>query len=355
MIDQNYKEILHNIVIPSGLSYEEQFKRYQPLVDFLQTETPPSLYRFRRCNENSISAFDQDQIWFTTGSEMNDTFDALLFIDKHKIQASLDCFFDTFKNAGIPDGILNLLPHDLIPAVQTRLDEIQATDLNTFKEQIYRVFTNCIRTDLPQIQRIVQSVIKFACFSESIDSAAMWGYYADSGKGFALAYDFRNQSYTNCSCCEKKATCLTVKICSLFRMIYEDVPFDATEYGTWLLQTKIARNILASNQLLDGSSTFQKIIPCPDEFMYTKALLHKATSWSHEREWRLTYSCENQVDEQSKYAWARKLPSALYLGPYISPINEKILRHIAVEKNMPIYKMGMNKDEFSYRLVPQQI
>ncbi len=47
MEDQKYKEIIEGIVIPSGLSDEEQSKRYQPLADFLQANTPPMLYRFR--------------------------------------------------------------------------------------------------------------------------------------------------------------------------------------------------------------------------------------------------------------------------------------------------------------------
>ena len=50
MKTQNYEEIVQGIVIPSGLSNEEQSKRYQPLINFLQTETPPLLYRFRRCD-----------------------------------------------------------------------------------------------------------------------------------------------------------------------------------------------------------------------------------------------------------------------------------------------------------------
>ncbi len=33
---------------------------------------------------------------------------------------------------------------------------------------------------------------KFACFSEDINPTAMWGYYADSGCGLALACDFRS-------------------------------------------------------------------------------------------------------------------------------------------------------------------
>lgn len=360
MTVHDYKEMIHSIVIPSGLSHEEQSKQYQPLTNFLQSETPSALYRFRHCNEHSISAFDQDQIWFSPGSEMNDVFDALLFIDKNIIQSDLNCFFGDFENKlrllATSEGTLDkLLPHNLIAFAKVRLNELYTTNIDEFKQHFYNLLANSIHTDLPQIEHIIQSTIRFACFSESIDSAAMWGYYADAGKGFALAYDFRNQNYTDCSYCKKKAFCQSAKICSLFRVIYEDTPFDATEYGIWLLQNKIARGILSNIQFPNLSTILQQVLPCPDEFMYTKALLHKATSWSHEKEWRLTYSCGQQVDGQSKFICAKKRPSALYLGQYISPINEKILRHIAVEKNIPIYKMGMNNTQSSYKLVPVSI
>ena len=61
---QKYSEMIHGIVVPSTLSQEEMLKCYQPLTDFLQTETPEKLYRFRRCDERSVAAFDQDQLWF---------------------------------------------------------------------------------------------------------------------------------------------------------------------------------------------------------------------------------------------------------------------------------------------------
>lgn len=203
MTDKNYKDLIYSIIVPQELPQEEQNVRYQPLVDFLQTETPSSLYRFRECNENSISAFDQDQIWFAPGSEMNDDFDALLFLDRNTIYSNLERSLASF-GAEIPNSVLNSFPDDVAASVQAQFKQMSEAEIDEFRKQLHCFLVNRLDANMPRIEHIIQSVLKFACFSETIDSAAMWGYYANSGTGFALAYDFRNQNYTDCTLCEKR-------------------------------------------------------------------------------------------------------------------------------------------------------
>ncbi len=286
---------------------------------------------------------------------MNDCFDSLLFVDSDKIRTNLKTFLDSFQDGLSTSEFEQGIPDDILGSIRDKFSKMEQTDATEIKDQFYKFITNRMHIYMPQIEHIVQSAIKFACFSESIDSAAMWGYYADSGKGFALGYDFTNQNYTDCTYCDKRMFCPSLKVCSLFRVIYEDVPFDATEYGIWLLQNKIIYDILSNNQSIETLAISKQVIPCQDEFASTKALLHKATSWSHEKEWRLTYSCAQQVKEQSKFVCAKKRASALYMGQHIRPLYEKILRHIAVEKGIPVYKMDMNYIQASYELVPHQV
>lgn len=42
--DLEYKEMIHNLVVPEDLSNEEKGKRYQPLVEFLRFNTPDKLF-----------------------------------------------------------------------------------------------------------------------------------------------------------------------------------------------------------------------------------------------------------------------------------------------------------------------
>jgi hypothetical protein len=196
--------------------------------------------------------------------------------------------------------------------------------------------------------------MKIACFSQDIDSAAMWGYYGDSGKGFALAYDFRNQYNTECIVYSKKSNCQSAKNATLFRTIYDDTPFDATQYATWLIQRAILQNFIAGIGYYDGFlKIIDKFVPCPDMFISTKILLHKAASWVHESEWRLILSCDSMESDQEPFSYVNKKPLALYLGRNIDSCNEDRLRKIAEGKNIPVYKMKMNKDDLAYKLQPE--
>lgn len=75
---ENYKKLLHSISVPGALPAEEKSKRYKPIIDFLQTEIPSALYRYRSCGELSFGAFSEDQLWFSKPKVMNDDFDALI-------------------------------------------------------------------------------------------------------------------------------------------------------------------------------------------------------------------------------------------------------------------------------------
>ena len=362
---QAYSDMIHGIVVPATLSQEEMLGRYQPLTDFLKNETPERLYRFRRCDENSIAAFDQDQLWFSLGCKMNDDFDALLNFDKESIKSELRAFLKSeqfrtaFRAIGegaeVPAHIQNLLQPEMLETIRKNIAQLDESVVDTSVNQFYDFFVNQIDTNDIAVQEIIQKTIKFACFSEAIESAAMWGYYADSGRGFALSYDFRNSGYTMCNSCQTRNMCPSYKSCLLAPVIYEDTCFNATKFAAWLFQQKAIYKILADRNALPLYSYLQNIVPCPDLFMSTKVLLHKASEWGHEREWRLTCQCNSPEFNQQEFSWAKKKPTGVYLGRKISPIYEKILRHIAVDKNIPVYKMQICTDDSSYRLHPQKL
>lgn len=364
---QKYSEMIHSIVVPENLSYEERAKRYQPLVDFLQTGTPEKLYRFRSCNKDSISAFDQDQLWLSPGYKMNDDFDSLLRFDRETIKSGLKAtleneqFISTLQSLGqgaeIPSSIQNLFPVEMLDAIRSGIAQMDQSALMASLQQFYSFFTDEIDINDVAIREIIQNqkAVKFACFSEAIDSAAMWGYYAGSSSGFALSYDFRNGHYINCDSCPKGSQCPTYKNSELAPVIYGNDRFNATEYATWLLQQQIMQKMLFDRNAFPLYSLFKNMIPCPDMFMGTKVLLHKAEEWSHEQEWRLICQCNSSEFKQEEFSYAKKKPTAVYLGRRVSPIHEKILRHIAVEKNIPVYKMQIQQDNPVYKLYPEKI
>ena len=315
---------------PARLPYEEINKFYQPIADFLQAETPEKLYRFRQCNERSIAAFDQDQLWFSPENKMNDDFDALLHFVKERIKSELKTFIESEQfTRGIQsigqgtDGFSvthNFLPPEIIEATRQNIAQMDQVSMDAAKKQFYNLFMD---------------------------------HYADSSCGFALAYDFRDNGYTMCNSCMTRNLCPSNKSCLLAQVIYDDVCFNATQYAIWLFQQNVIQKMLLDQNAFSLYKSFQNIIPCPDLFMPTKILLHKASAWGHESEWRLTCSCNSAEFIQEEFSWAKKKPTAVYLGRKISPIHEKILRHITVKKNIPVYKMQIREDESTYKLYPQ--
>ena len=347
MTDQEYKEMIHNIVLPTTLSPEERVKRYQPFKDYLKTATPKKLYRFRSCKERTIDEFDQNKLGFSPAYIMNDDFDGLLYFDKEHIRNTLvdtltpqkvGSLFEIISQGDIPAEIKDNIPPNIIKYCIDTFSQYTPVMTNTLINQFLDFATNDYDSRMYFLSQVTQSQ-KVVCLSPDVNSPAMWGYYAEDGKGFALSYDVREPD--------------SAYYCPA-PVIYDDERLDATEYATWLFQQQIMKSILIGANAPDLYKSLQQLIPCPDDFMSTKVLMHKSIKWSHEKEWRLVYYERNNL-AQAEFPYIIKQPTGIYLGRNISTINEKILRHIAVERNIPVYKMTIREDDSTYNLYPKPI
>ena len=346
MVDQEYKNMIHNLVVPDNLPDEEKEKRYQTLIAYLKYNTPDKLFRFRSCKERTFKEFDQDILGFSPASEMNDDFDGMLYFEKDHIketlismvtQQKISTMIESVNNGAVPVIIKKQIPENVLQQMVGFLSHLKPEAINLLISQFTDFVTEDYNNRMTFIGQVTQNQ-KIACLSQHVESAAMWGYYANNGTGFALSYDLRESSF--------------LEHC-LVPVIYSDERFNATEYAEWLLQQQTLQRILISSNAYDLYQLFQHLIPCPDLFMATKILIHKATSWSHEKEWRLVFYEKDGQGE--KYPHIVKKPTALYLGRNISAIHEKILRYIAEEKNIPVYKMTIREENQSYSLYPQRI
>jgi len=344
--NHDYMKMIRSIVVPEILSEEEKGKQYQPLVDYLNAKTPDKLYRFRSCKERAIHEFDQDILGFASASEMNDDFDGMLYFDKERIKAGVNetvtpeniiRMLELSNKGLIPPEIKAHIPAQIIQNSMNAFGHAKFEDLCSFAEESKNMITGIIDQQTTLVSQLTQAQ-KIACLSQTVDSAAMWGYYANNGTGFALSYDLRNVSHTD--------------YC-LLPMIYGGKRLEATEYATWLFQQEILQRILIHCQAITLYPLMQHAFPCPDQFMCSKVLIHKSSNWRHEKEWRLIYY---RKDGQSqKYPYVIKKPTAVYLGRHISAINEKILCQIAAEKGIPVYKMTVRENNPTYKLVSQRI
>ena len=164
MTASDYREMIYSIVIPGHLSCEERNQRYQPLADFLKSEIPERLYRFRTCDDR----------------KMNDDFDGLLYFDKKRILQGLD----DLTPLAFQKYINSVRREREMPVFKTALTEKtfnQFTDfllktpesvlhdrLTQFKGYVTEEFDN--RMSL--LCHITQNA-KIACLTSDIESPAM--------------------------------------------------------------------------------------------------------------------------------------------------------------------------------------
>lgn len=359
---KQYIQLLNETVVPSNLPMDEQIKLSKHLNDFLFKNTPKKLFRYRKCTELNIDAFDKGQIWVSRSIDMNDDFDARIYCNRGTIQNWIDNFFETDNSLKIlsdirngkeiPDNIL-AQPYaaEFVGFIKQTTNDQLLKGAEYFKTFLNENFNACIDS----LIEIAKRILKFACFSESIESPAMWGLYANDGKGFALCYDFTNNNFCSCYQCDKaNKGCVSQKMCHLMPINYSGLRYDGTDFMIYLAQYKILQDMAWEHRFVIPPHIMNTIIAC-DNFASSKVAIHKSTEWRHEKEWRLFCSSQDSNFNQEKHSAISKTPSAIYLGRNISQINEKILTRIANEKCIPVYKMVIPEDSRKYKLIPKLI
>ena len=96
------------------------------------------------------------------------------------------------------------------------------------------------------------------------------------------------------------------------------------------------------------------VLKCPDIFISTKIALHKSLEWQFEKEWRLFCNAvDNTNPKQAPSGCIIKRPKAVYLGRRVSEVNEKIIRGLAQEKDIPVFKIELDDNSPTYELIYQ--
>lgn len=359
-----YLKIIDSTFTPSTATQSEQQKAYKPLAQWLEKHTPPKLYKFRECNENNISAFRNEQIWFATGAKMNDDYDATLYSDNKGILADLHSLFDESGNLiflhalkeghRLPPALYETFGAQSIENAKQMLSLVGEDGIKRISLAIRLWAEEGFKEQFPFITQSVQNVVKISSFSERIGSPLMWGKYANNSSGFALAYDFRNGKYNECNQCKKLGkTCFDPKTNVLLPIVYRNKRINATEYARYVMQQtftqRILSNVPATKELYEQVLS---TVTCSDTFMQTKIVISKFSDWDYEKEWRMTvnYNSPYYAIDQTANIW--KKPCALYLGRKIKDTDELVLRNIAYKQHIPVYKMQIDETSDDYDLIP---
>lgn len=354
MNTREYETIINNTVVPSSLTNEQKNLQYDAIDRYVNSLLPKKLYRFRSCSERHLSAFYRDELWFSNGSVMNDDFDARLYYDKEKINKWLDKEKSEYgvinyikhflQLKDIPDDIKKNIPNS--ENTFNMLKGLRDTDIGAISKQLISFASGNISEILRTNTIKVQSVTKFACFSESINSDMMWGNYSDNATGFALEYEFNKQiiGFSNNGFVHG----------ALYPVLYGNKRVDATDYAIFLFQNAFLSQIASQMEIYLGG-LLQKYLLCPDEFMSTKLAIIKSNDWKSEKEWRLVFSSNIIRLNSEAFVSVPYKPSAVYLGRKISEFNKKIILDIAREKNIPAFQMDIDENSDKYSMKKRKL
>ena len=311
---------LNSVVVPEGITAEEMKKITFPLSEAISQMMPPSLFRCRRCDVNSIVAFKNDIIYAGTADDFNDPYDTLVRYDLESLEAVVNRVMSResleqlkmwiTQGNDFPEGVKQVLPEGMISAFREKLLSLE--DFSEYEQRIEetrRTMIFMMGTLFPVLADASKKYCRVACFSERVDSILMWSHYADSHKGFVLEYDFRPMLKN------------PIKNIIIAPVIYDEERMDVSSYIAWEFLHLLGVN--SKN---------------PDTASHIKVALHKSLAWEYENEWRLLDYSFHDITDRTASAILYK-PKAIYYGARMEAGKKDLLHGIALEKGIRDYEM----------------
>lgn len=347
---KEFARLMSRASIPDNLPKMETLLSYAKVLSFVEHHIPSKLFRFRKCNIDTLISIEQGTIPVCIADKFPDKYDSTVFYDNKTLDKRMkevyNLYMPTMINAyrnnpssfpinpvtsKIKELIENDLPNDII---ETNLWDVYKRYYDDWKEHIEK-----------QQQWARQNkATKLACFTETVTSKFMWDTYADGYTGFALEYDFRNWRVLTKN---SHAVCL-------FPIIYTSQKMDATE----IIDRISGRNFMMSNGVDDSVlQQFEQLNPI-DRLYWIKTYLYKdKAEYAHEKEWRLI-DMEPLTDKDANKEFS-SIPDkgclkAIYYGPEIEERYKEHFRTIAKSKGIKEYDVVLDRNsrKYSLKVVP---
>ena len=358
---KEFLELLQNYPCSDFQTDEQNYENALIKTEWLLQHIPKKLYRFRACNNYTISAFENDEIWGTVATKQNDIMEYTPYFDWNKIYKDIDLITNNKNNYST---LLNLIKTGNPPLAiakqfydtdiqqmqnnipENLLDENIVSSMNFLHKNLTAFIkqneNEFLRNAMCQIY-ITASRLFISCFSEENDSSYLWGNYAENNTGFCIEYDM-SQYISRCL-----ESCDNPNKCSKFHTKYQLAPV------IYSLEKPDASSVL-SNVIIDDIS--KKIGKPPKQFLFTdnnianNLAFYKSDKWQ-EKEWRLIEW--NHTEQYKEYNCLIKnaKPTAIYLGTKISEENQAKLIKMCKSKNLPCFKAFPNyfSSEYKYTFI----
>lgn len=328
----------------SSLWNEERI--YIEMMSFLEKVyyiIPDKLFRYRRIDNNTISALEKGTISLCTPNRFSDKYDSLIYVD---VEKELGLMKDGFKKA--LQDILECIKHQdpLVRAerasklcyyLEQGIAEQEAIEL-VIKEE-YGDFLNEVEHDLKQREnrfRESERTARIACFTESVQSKFMWDSYGGGYRGFALEYNLQ----------ELLLGCLNKNLPAyVFPVIYTDERPDlTTDEANLYIITKAHERGQVKSLGFFSPYVYSNLLSPHKPFLYKDK-----EEYGHEKEWRVLYYKEECSEDFVEIPDEGCL-KAIYYGMDISDDDYNVLHQIALRKGIKEYRVAIDDRSRKYSL-----
>jgi len=259
---------------------------------------PNELFKYTKVRHAKDLLYD-NIIYLPQLSELNDPFEGYLLYDEDKIEdyyakTKINEFMDYFENEVNDKNF----------------------DRNYYEDLGKLLLRFQSHEELFKMRNAITDGIYVICLSEHNDITSLWAHYADNHKGICIKYNIVNTK-----------TKLLKNLC--FPIEYVD-DYDLT---------------------LDIKSTFNK--NSMDLNLKIKPLLIKATDWSYEKEWRIIFDdsliskYKENFHPYEPYIKFLK-PQAVYMGIEISKKDERLIKNICKNKDIPLFKAIRKNNKYKF-------
>ncbi len=285
-----------------------------------------SVYRYRSCNPDSIDAFSQNRLYFSTPKYYNDPFDAV-------------AYFDTKK-------LIDSITRDLDRCIPSYFDEKQNTAatpitaenreffLKLAQNQLYRdSFFNDIIGKANQIKNDILAHSKTISFSEDYLSMLMWSHYANYHTGFVLAYEKTDLKQAICYNANNIAMVTRLRLGKIH--YFPKIP----DYGQFFYDYL--------------PQIFHGIPPETYSAILAEIIFNKMSIWEYEHEWRLC-SIPDDFSQEDPVKYLSVTPWAIFLGAKMPPKDKYALFRIAKKKRILVFEVWANDRTADFKLNFQQ-
>ena len=292
------------------------------------------LFRYRSMCDQSISALEEDRLYFSAPIRFNDPYDNLIFANSFSIASEMI-------------GNVNYGMDDYLKELRNIDENISEWVGNVWngkeRGQVLQSFYKKICSFIDEIRLKLRQNARVICFSEKYDLMLMWSHYADYHKGFVLAYDKNDlkeaQTY---SYKHQKVNANTLLLC----VKYVDKQTDLTDEVKQYIRHNMIGNMKSIPQI---DASVPQIDASISPLKLRQVLIEKSIDWSYEKEWRLINRIPS-IEEESPIAYIQCRPKAVILGAHCEGENRKRICDLCQRKQIPAYGIFLSDTCSDFRL-----